>query len=142
MEPKLPTPNSSHESAPLNSPVSLESFPLPPHPEVGIHETERPLEQQAEAVPAVSAAPALPTPVVAPTSPTSAGVGITPVVPLTDDMPTVAGDDDLIEKEWVDKAKKIIAETRADPHLREKQVTKLQADYLRKRYGKELGESE
>ena len=56
-----------------------------------------------------------------------------------DDLPVVAGDDDLIEKEWVDKAKKIILETRDDPFKREQEVNRLQADYLRKRYGKELG---
>jgi hypothetical protein len=55
--------------------------------------------------------------------------------------PAIASDDDLIEKEWVDKAKKIIAETQNDPYRREQQVTKLQVDYLRKRYGKELGTS-
>ena len=55
--------------------------------------------------------------------------------------PTLAADDDLIEKEWVDKAKKIISETRDDPYRREQEVSKLQADYLRKRYGKELGVS-
>lgn len=61
----------------------------------------------------------------------------------TDDTtgPTIANDDDLIEKEWVDKAKKIIAETQNDPYRREQEVTKLQIDYLRKRYGKELGTS-
>lgn len=58
-----------------------------------------------------------------------------------DDSPLVAADDDLIEKEWVDKAKKIVEDTKDDPHMREKAVGKLQADYLRKRYGKELGET-
>ncbi len=53
-----------------------------------------------------------------------------------DDMPTTAGDDDLIEKEWIDKAKKIISETKNDPHEQEKAFIRLQADYLRKRYGK------
>lgn len=56
-----------------------------------------------------------------------------------DDSPLVANDDDLIEKEWVDKAKQIVVSTKDDPHLREQEVAKLQADYLRKRYGKELG---
>ncbi|MFZ2544479.1 MAG: hypothetical protein WAW80_00695 [Candidatus Saccharimonadales bacterium] len=56
--------------------------------------------------------------------------------------PTVANDDDLIEKEWVDQAKKIIAETQNDPYMREQAVNKLQIDYLRKRYGKELGVSD
>lgn len=57
----------------------------------------------------------------------------------TDDTPLVAGDDDLIEKEWVDKAKKVIADTRDDPHRRELEVKKLQVDYVRKRYGREIG---
>jgi len=69
-------------------------------------------------------------------------------VPVTDDatnasgddnIPAVAADDDLIEKEWVDKAKKVIAETKDDPYQRERAVGKLQVEYLRKRYGKELG---
>jgi hypothetical protein len=65
-----------------------------------------------------------------------------PVIPQpVDDSvgPTVANDDDLIEKEWVDKAKKIIADTQNDPYRREQEVNRLQIDYLRKRYGKELG---
>lgn len=63
--------------------------------------------------------------------------------PVADDSvgPTIANDDDLIEKEWVDKAKKIIADTQNDPYRREKEINRLQIDYLRKRYGKELGTS-
>jgi hypothetical protein len=61
---------------------------------------------------------------------------------LEDDTPVAASDDDLIEKEWVDKAKKIIMQTKDDPYRREREVNKLQADYLRKRYGKELGSSQ
>ncbi|OGL22704.1 hypothetical protein A2707_05365 [Candidatus Saccharibacteria bacterium RIFCSPHIGHO2_01_FULL_45_15] len=63
-------------------------------------------------------------------------------VVVDDGNPVLAGDDDLIEKEWVDKAKKIITETRDDPYAREREVNKLQADYLQKRYGKELGSSD
>ena len=59
-----------------------------------------------------------------------------------DDLPVVANDDDLIEKEWVDKAKKVIMQTKDDPYRRELEISKLQADYLRKRYGKELGSSQ
>jgi hypothetical protein len=61
---------------------------------------------------------------------------------VVDDTPLTANDDDLIEKEWVDKAKQIIVTTRDDPYRREQEVAKLQADYLRKRYGKELGSSQ
>ena len=52
--------------------------------------------------------------------------------------PSIAADDDLIEKEWVEKAKKVIAETKHDPHLQEQEVSKLQADYLKKRYNKSV----
>lgn len=58
--------------------------------------------------------------------------------PPKDDNPTTASDEDLIEKEWVDKAKKIVAQTKDDPYTQEKEVSKLQADYLKKRYGKEI----
>ena len=56
--------------------------------------------------------------------------------------PLVAADEDLIEKEWVDKAKQIIEQTRDDPHARTQKVNELQRDYLQKRYGKVVGASE
>jgi hypothetical protein len=52
--------------------------------------------------------------------------------------PVAAADDDLIEKEWVDRAKKIVSETKNDPYLQEQEVSKLQADYLKKRWSKEI----
>lgn len=60
----------------------------------------------------------------------------------TSSYPLIANDDDLIEKEWVDKAKKILAETKNDPYQREREVSKLQVDYIKKRYGRELGVAE
>lgn len=78
------------------------------------------------------------TPVVLPT-PVMVGQSVQSPPAQNDDLPAVAGDDDLIEKEWVDKAKQIISATRDDPARREKEVSRLQADYLKKRYGKELG---
>ena len=56
--------------------------------------------------------------------------------------PIVASDDDLIEKEWVDKAKKIVENTKNDPYKREDEVSKLRVDYLKKRFGRELGSAE
>lgn len=55
--------------------------------------------------------------------------------------PVSANDDDLIEKEWVDRAKQIIAETKDDPYRREREVSKLQIEYIRRRYGREIGDS-
>ncbi|QQS21639.1 hypothetical protein IPM09_03895 [Candidatus Saccharibacteria bacterium] len=94
------------------------------HPEVGA--------VQAEA--AQIAMPTLPAPV--------AQQDDTTVTNATDDsIPAVAADDDLIEKEWVDKAKKILAETKDDPHRREAEVSKLQIEYIRKRYGRQIGDA-
>lgn len=50
--------------------------------------------------------------------------------------PATAANDDLIEREWVEKAKKVVAETRNDPHAQDIAIGRLQADYLKKRYGK------
>jgi hypothetical protein len=139
MEPKLPAPNLGPERQPGGYGQNLEQIPLPPNPENAIERAPERVEQRSEATPAaVNAQPVLPAPVVLPE----------PVTPVADDtntqasdngMPLVAHDDDLIEKEWVDKAKKIIVQTKDDPYAREREVGKLQADYLRKRYGKELG---
>ena len=53
--------------------------------------------------------------------------------------PISANDDDNIEREWVDRAKQIIVQTRDDPRAREKALDALRRDYLEKRYGKKLG---
>ncbi len=58
--------------------------------------------------------------------------------PLVDNNPISASDDELIEKEWVDKAKRIVYETKSDPYRQESEVSRLQADYVKKRYGKDI----
>lgn len=65
----------------------------------------------------------------------------TPAMPATS-SPSVADDVDVIEKEWIDKAKSVVNATRDDPHAQEKEVSKLQADYLFKRYGKQIKTTE
>lgn len=130
---KLPAPQASPE---YQTPQSGNEL-LPVSPETTgerSHEQERqpaPVEQNAAPL------QAMPMPAPLPVVPV-------PVTPVSDDTtvgPTIAADDDLIEKEWVDKAKKIITETKDDPFRREQEVSRLQADYLRKRYGKDLGVS-
>lgn len=60
----------------------------------------------------------------------------------TTSMPAIADDNDLIEKEWVVKAKEIVEKTKADPHEQNKEMNKVRADYLKKRYNKDLKLSE
>lgn len=92
------------------------------------------VEQRAEAKAAISdvgLTTVIPTPV------TTAQ----PVVDDTtqQDSPLVANDDDLIEKEWVDKAKKIVEQTQNDPKQRDDQISSLKVAYVKKRFGRELG---
>lgn len=78
---------------------------------------------------------ALPTPIV-PAAPA--------VSPQDDDdgndptHPMVADDVDVIEKEWVEKAKSIVKNHRDDPYKQEQEANRLQSSYLKKRYGKSI----
>jgi len=137
MEPKLPTPDRRVGQAPVEYGRYGDYLPQENSPERASEQGSERLERRGEATPATVQAPVLPPPVTAPAPPVPSDTAQTDAP--ASDTPLVANDDDLIEKEWVDKAKKIIVETRDDPFRREQEVGKLQADYLRKRYGKELG---
>ena len=52
--------------------------------------------------------------------------------------PQIADDVDVIEKEWVAKAKEIVLKTRDDPHSQSSQLMIFRHDYMKKRYGKEI----
>ena len=52
--------------------------------------------------------------------------------------PAIADDSDLIEKEWVIKAKHIVDQTKHNPRLQNQQITRLKADYMKRRYSKDL----
>jgi hypothetical protein len=56
--------------------------------------------------------------------------------------PPIADDSDLIEKEWVDKAKQIVQRTKHDPHQQNQEMNLMKADYLKKRYNKDVKLSE
>ncbi len=138
MNPELPAPQFSPESMPPQEQGNEYGQNLQNPELAGERTPEREQYMQnvdRQVAPAQQpVVPAAPMPVVPAPS--------TKPVTQDDDMPTIANDDDLIEKEWVDKAKKIIAETKDDPYRREREVSLLQADYLRKRYGKEIGVTE
>jgi hypothetical protein len=80
----------------------------------------------------------------------SQAVGAIPTIPIqqiqyTDDPqssqasnPVIADDSDVIEKEWVDKAKEIVARTQGDPHAKSNELTGLKKEYIQKRYGKTI----
>ena len=136
MNPELPRVHPNGEAMP-QIPGGAEYFPdgmvrspeTLPAPEQQPAQVEQ-LTQTAQAMPPM-AVPQVAAPVAPATQP----------APLTDDTPVVAADDDLIEKEWVDKLKKIITLTKGNPYEQAKAIAALQADYLKKRYNRELGES-
>ena len=63
-----------------------------------------------------------------------------PLIPqaTSANAPDIAEDNDLIEQEWVHKAKAIVERTRDDPHLQNKEMNKFKASYIKKRYNKEI----
>lgn len=135
MQPESSKPVVGQESLPLPPAPAGEHLPVLPTPEGGIETGAERVEQTAEASAAVADA-------------TATGAPVVTAAPVADDSttstvgPAVAADDDVIEKEWVDKAKKIVQATVDDPHGRASKVNELQKDYLKKRYGKVLGASE
>lgn len=61
-------------------------------------------------------------------------------VSVSGGAPAVADDGDLIEKEWVLKAKQIVHATQHDPYKQTKELHALKKDYMKKRYNKTIGQ--
>lgn len=82
-------------------------------------------------------------PVVSQLASQDAGLATTSVTPTTvDNGSLAAADNDRIEKEWVERAKKVVEQARQDPYLQTQSFTELKASYLQKRYNKTLKVSE
>lgn len=143
MQPETPRQGApSAEQLPMPPSVGPESMPSLPPIDSRFERGQERVEQVAEASARVSDA-ASSTPVVPVMAVPAAPVQDPPVQQSqSSSSPLVAADEDLIEKEWVDKAKEIIEQTRDDPHARTQKVNELQRDYLQKRYGKVVGASE
>ena len=47
-------------------------------------------------------------------------------------------DGDLIEKEWVEKAKQIVEKNRDDPYKQSEELNVFRADYMKQRYNKDI----
>lgn len=62
----------------------------------------------------------------------------TPKIPI----PEQAADSELIEKEWVEKAKQIVDHTRNNPYEQQKELSKVKAEYMKKRYNKDIKTSD
>ena len=86
----------------------------------------------AAALPDVTQLPQAPTAV--PSEPTDQPASAGSVSPTTRDLK--AADGDLIEKEWIHRAKAIVDKTKDDPHQQKSEMSKVKADYIQKRFNK------
>lgn len=126
----------------MSLPPVNEQAPLPPaieaRPETAAPAAapERASSAAATASPFAAVQPTAPLPPVAATPVTSPQSGVS-----TTSKSKSGGlikDDDLIEKEWVDKAKRIVERTRHDPHEQSDQLTGVKAEYMKQRYNKTI----
>ncbi|PJE65447.1 hypothetical protein COU91_01570 [Candidatus Saccharibacteria bacterium CG10_big_fil_rev_8_21_14_0_10_47_8] len=125
-----PTPQ--FESAP--PPAGMEKAQEQAVERAGPQETQRPSSQpkqttdQSVAPPVIPAAPPPVAPVADDTS--------QPVSSATRDLH--AEESDLIEKEWVQRAKHIVSSTQDDPYKQKSEISKAKADYIQKRFNKTI----
>lgn len=141
MKPEVPTTGRGPEQQVSTQESIVEKGNVIKTPELGVESGAESFEASSErkaaaADAAAGVATVIPTPV------SSGQVAEDDKFTIGDPNPLVANDDDLIEKEWVDRAKKIVSETQNDPYRRDEEVGKLQVDYMKKRFGRELGGAE
>jgi hypothetical protein len=89
---------------------------------------------------APQAAPPLPPMAQAPVAAQPQAVGMPPATAVQATTTTVVADEDsdALDEEWVNKAKAIVEQTKADPYVESKELGKAKADYLRIRYNKQI----
>ena len=64
--------------------------------------------------------------------------GFAPSMQPAQGTPIQADDGDLIEREWVEAAKKVMTENKDDPYNQCKALTMLKLQYIKKRYGEDI----
>lgn len=124
------------------------SFEMPKSPQEQVPTEEKSLPGIEQGGPSREATPhapaqAVPLPAAPPATQPAGQPSTAPAkspTPQTDsptaDLP--AKDSDLIEKEWVDKAKRIVADTKEDPHKQKAEMSRVKADYVQKRFNKTI----
>lgn len=127
------------------------SFELPPQPE-NLEQTpadrgerlvsspEQTGNQAGVATPSFQAQPQQPAPTPSPQAQPQqpAPTNIVVKTPVLTDDGLEANNVDLIEKEWVDKAKHIVAKTQDDPFVQKNEISKVKAEYIQKRFKKTI----
>ncbi len=122
---------------------SQPSFEIPKQterkPEVGIEKArERDIEQrQISEGGALKQTPQFQTPAPVSVVPDpSSAQPVSTLPPISQGLS--AHDADLIEKQWVDRAKAIVAKTQDDPYKQKSEMSRIKAEYIKKRFNKTI----
>jgi hypothetical protein len=133
--------NNAENSGSLNP---QPQFEIPQTQETGLErQTEQAIERRqiSEGAPS-KAAPKLPAQQPAAQPPQTSPVQQIPVQTQSSSSPLTNGlsaqNTDLIEKEWVERAKIIVARTQDDPYKQKNEMSKMKADYIKKRFNKTI----
>jgi hypothetical protein len=121
-------------------------LPQPPSPEGGDRRQEKGQEapsaapaEQAGKRPAQSVLPVVPDDIPAAEPPVIAAPPQDDTArPSSFDPHQQAKESDRIEPEWVDKAKAVISQTHNDPYTQKHEMSKIKADYIQKRFNKQI----
>lgn len=125
-------------------PPVMEQAPAGLTPEAAQISAEQGGAQAARAEAAPTSQPSggsapMPTSIPLPTAPAAPAQQPTGAPLSTPTASLQASDDsDLIEKEWVNKAKMIVERTRDDPYKQSEELTMVKIDYMKKRYNKTI----
>jgi hypothetical protein len=131
----------SKENSGTQLPPAEQTPAVPQGSETAVRAPELPsIASEQMPAPQPPAAPPMVMPTTIPLPVPTAGA-----VPQNDVTPTtkpaglqIEDDGDLIEKEWVNKAKQIVERTRNDPYKQSEELTVFKADYMKKRYDKTI----
>ena len=93
---------------------------------------EMPPVAMPPALPVMPAMPTVPNPLADATGAPIAAQPMSAAAAVTND-----NSDDL-DEEWVNKAKAIVEQTKSDPFLESRELSKVKADYLKIRYNKQI----
>jgi hypothetical protein len=130
----------SNEAAGMQLPPPIEQAHAAEAPvEVGqkMHEKSATSGPELAVSPSASAMPIpaiIPLPTVTPIPNSASQIDATNTTQISGAQ--IADDGDLIEKEWVVKAKAIVEHNREDPYKQSEELTVFKADYMQKRYNK------
>lgn len=135
-----PSSRESGETSGISLPPVSEQLPVPatgearPETVGGAAGPERAQSAPASIPPATQ--PIIPLPIT-PVAPVSSGLNNAGTTSKSKSGGLVK-DDDLIEKEWVDRAKRIVEQTRNDPRQQSDQLTGVKVEYMKKHYNKTI----